>query len=189
MKHDYEQIYERDSKTGNIVIDIALSDYLEFFHEWDHAVFKKRDMHPELAEFLEECSNDIPPREALDIRFYLADELRNPEKEDIIRTSYRHYFDAGIAQEKGEIRRTVFGSGVMLFIAIALLSVYTLLADYEPDTVIKSALLESLLIGGWVLTWEAFHRVAIEIVEPLRRKKTMKRLQDVTISFRYSRQA
>ena len=186
MKHDYEQIFKRDSESGKIVIEISLNDYLEFFHEWDNAVFKKRDMHPELAEFLEECSRDIPPKEALDVRFYLADEPRDPEKEEVIRSSYRNYFDAALSFEEGEVKRTVYGSGVMLFIALILLSVYTLLAGRSAGTVITSALLESLLIGGWVLTWEAFHRVAIDMIQPLRRKKMNKRLQGAAISFRYS---
>lgn len=118
MKNDYEQIFKRDPESGKIVIEISLNDYLEFFHEWDNAVFKKRDMHPELAEFLEECSRDIPSKEALDVRFYLADEPRDPQKEEVIRSSYRNYFDAALSFEEGEVKRTVYGSGAMLLIAL-----------------------------------------------------------------------
>lgn len=55
----YEMLYRKNYNTGRIIIDIALEDYLEFFHEWDNSVFKKRDIHIELAEFLDLCSEDI----------------------------------------------------------------------------------------------------------------------------------
>ena len=56
----YETLYRKNNYTGRIIIDIALEDYHEFFHEWDNASFRKRDIHPELAQFLDLCSEDIP---------------------------------------------------------------------------------------------------------------------------------
>ena len=60
----YETIYRRNKSTGRVIIDIALDDYIEFFHEWDNSTIKKRDIHPELAEFLDLCSEDISLRKA-----------------------------------------------------------------------------------------------------------------------------
>lgn len=53
-------LYRKNEETGRIIIDIALDDYLDFFHEWDNSTFKKRDIHTDLAEFLDLCSEDIP---------------------------------------------------------------------------------------------------------------------------------
>ena len=185
MKTDYKQLYRRDATTGKIIIEIALNDYMEFFHEWDNAVFKKRDMHPELAEFLVECSKDIPHNEPLDVRFYLAGEEPDAQKEETIRTSYNNYYAARIYLAQDDMKRTVIGSGALLILSLILLFAYTLLKTRRAYAILGSVLLESLLIGGWVLTWEAFHRVAIDMIEPLGHRKTMKRLQKATIGFRY----
>lgn len=80
----YEALYRRNKDTGRIIIDIALDDYIEFFHEWDNSVFKKRDMHPELAEFLDICSEDIPLREKLEIVFSIYGLFANHELNNII---------------------------------------------------------------------------------------------------------
>ncbi|MDD4445132.1 MAG: hypothetical protein PHC36_04925, partial [Eubacteriales bacterium] len=75
-----------------------------------------------------------------------------------------------------------------LLIALTLLLLYTILSGKEADTILSSVLMESLLIGGWVLTWEAFHGIAIDIIQPFKRRKALKRFFDTTISFRYFNQ-
>ncbi len=185
MKKDYETIYKRNSETGRIVIEVLLNDYLEFFHEWDNAAFKKRDMHPELAAFLDECSEDIPLREDLEIQFCLPEEIADPKREATIRTSFKNFYNSWINWEKKEMKRIVSGSGFLLLIALTLLLLYTVLSGGDGDTLVTSVLLESLLIGGWVLTWEAFHGIAIDIVQPFKRRKELSRLLDSAISFRY----
>lgn len=34
----YEMLYRRNDITERVIIDIALNDYLEFFHEWDNSL-------------------------------------------------------------------------------------------------------------------------------------------------------
>lgn len=69
---NYETLYRRNCDTGRIIIDINLGDYLEFFHEWDNSAFRKRDIHPELVQFLDLCSEDIPLRYKLEIVFSIS---------------------------------------------------------------------------------------------------------------------
>ncbi|NMB97020.1 MAG: hypothetical protein GYA02_10485 [Clostridiaceae bacterium] len=49
----YEMLYRKNYDTGRVIIDIALDDYLKFFHEWDNSTFRKRDINAELEQFLE----------------------------------------------------------------------------------------------------------------------------------------
>ena len=67
----YETVYRKNDVTGRVIIDIALDDYIDFFHEWDNASYKRRDIHNELVEFLDVCSEDIPIRKKLQIVFTL----------------------------------------------------------------------------------------------------------------------
>lgn len=188
MKKDYESIYRRNPESGKIVIEISLNDYLEFFHEWDNAAFKKRDMHPELASFLDECSEDIPLKEDLEIQFCLPEELEDPKREDTIRTSYGNFYNSLIFWEKKQIKRIASGSGILLLIALTLLLLYTIMSGRDVQTVLGSVLLESLLIGAWVFTWEAFHGIAIDIVQPFNRRRELKRFLHSAIRFRYVKQ-
>ena len=90
----YETLYRKNNDTGRIIIDIALEDYLEFFHEWDNSVFRKRDIHPELAEFLDLCSEDIPLRKKIEIVFTMNTDEISIEKEEQIRISYKNYYNS-----------------------------------------------------------------------------------------------
>ena len=67
----YELVYRKNSETGRIIIDIALDDYIEFFHIWDNSTYRKRDIHDELVQFLDLCSEDIPLGKSLEIVFSL----------------------------------------------------------------------------------------------------------------------
>src|SRR5574344_1980117 len=90
----YKILYRKNEKTGRIIIDIALDDYHDFFHEWDNAAFKKRDIHPELADFFDLCSLDIPLRKELEIVISLKSNQAEPEKEEQLRLSYLNYYSA-----------------------------------------------------------------------------------------------
>ena len=145
---DYETLYRKNPKTGRIIIDVALDNYLDFFHEWDSSAFKKRDMHPDLAEFLDLCSEDIPIRKKLEIVFTLNTSKISKEKEEQIRTSYRNYYSSLKRFESRKTKRFVRNSMILLFISIALLTSYGLLNKNAENTLISRVFLESLLIGA-----------------------------------------
>lgn len=180
----YEPLYRRNETTGRIIIDVALQNYLEFFHEWDNATFKKRDLNAGLAEFLDLCSEDIPLHKKLEIVFTVGAAEIRPEKEEQIRTSYRNYYGSLNRLEQRKTKRLVRFSALLLFISIVLLSAYTLFSDYEPTKMVFKVLLESLLIGGWVFAWEAVHSLFLDIIRPFRRRREIKRFLEAEISFK-----
>lgn len=181
----YETLYRKNNDTGRIIIDIALEDYLEFFHEWDNSVFKKRDIHTELAQFLDLCSEDIPLRKKLEIVFSLNTTEISKEKEEMIRISYQNYYNSLKRLENRKTKRFVRISAILLFTSLILLSAYGLLIDTNESTIISKVLLESLLIGGWVFTWEAVHLLFLDIIEPFRRRREIKRFLEAELSFKY----
>jgi len=66
-KEQLLRMYRINPKTHRVVIDIAIDRYLDYFHDWDNSVFRKRDLHPELTEFLDLCSEEIPLRKQLEL--------------------------------------------------------------------------------------------------------------------------
>ncbi|MFY9174647.1 MAG: hypothetical protein WAO24_04805 [Peptococcia bacterium] len=183
--NNYEMLYRKNEETGRIIIDIALDDYLDFFHEWDNSTFKKRDIHTDLAEFLDLCSEDIPLRKKLEIVFSLSTVEISKEKEEMIRTSYRNYYNSLKRFENRKAKRIIRLSVVLLTISLILLSTYGLLIDAKANTIISKVLLESLLIGGWVFAWEAVHLLFLDIIEPFHRRREINRLLEAELSFRY----
>lgn len=183
----YEILYRRNEKTGRVIIDISLEDYHEFFHQWDNSVFRKRDIHPELAEFLDLCSEDIPLRKNLEIVLCLNTSISSIEKEDEIHISYLNYYSSLFRLEKRKTKRFFRVSVILIFISLILLSTYSLLTAAKKSSFISSVLMESLLIGGWVFAWEAVHMLFIDIIEPFRRRREIERFLQAELSFKYLR--
>lgn len=179
----YETLYRKNNATGRVIIDIGLEDYLEFFHEWDNSAFRKRDIHPELAEFLDLCSEDIPLRKKLEIVFSLNTDEISAEKEEQIRISYKNYYNSLKRLVNRKAERFFKVSAILLLTSIVLLSAYTLLREVTNHSIISDVLLESLLIGGWVFTWEAVHLLFLDIIEPFRRRREIKRFLEAEITF------
>lgn len=180
----YETLYRKNNETGRIIIDIALEDYQEFFHEWDNSAFKKRDINADLAEFLDMCSEDIPLRKKLEIVFSVKTNEISKEKEEQISISYHNYYNSLIRLEKRKTKRYIKFSVILLLISIILLFTYGLLINRD-NTIISKVFLESLLIGGWVFTWEAIHLLFIDTIEPYRRYREIKRFLEADLSFKY----
>jgi hypothetical protein len=181
----YESLYRKNSDTGRVIIDIALENYLDFFHVWDNATLRKRDIHSELVQFLDLCSEDIPLRKKLEIVFTLDIDEISKEKENQIRLSYKNFYASIKRLEQRKTKGFIRNSITLLFISLILLTLYGLLNDISQSTLLSRVFLESLLIGGWVFTWEAVHLLFIDIIEPFRRRKETNRLLDAELNFRY----
>jgi hypothetical protein len=181
----YEMMFRKNNDTGRVIIDVALNDYIEFFNEWDNAVFKKRDIHSELVEFFDICSEDIPLSKKLEIDFSINTVDVSAEKEEQIRVSYRNYYSSLKRLEKRKTKRLLRMSIILLFISIVLLTSYGLFMDVELTSIASRVLLESLLIGGWVFAWEAVHTLFIDIFEPFQRSRELQRFLEADISFIY----
>lgn len=181
----YETVYRKNDVTGRVIIDIALDDYIDFFHEWDNASYKRRDIHNELVEFLDVCSEDIPIRKKLQIVFTLKTNDISGEKENAIRISYQNYYRSLKRLEYRKFKRFIRISLILLCTSLLLLTSYGLLADYSANSIISKVLLESLLIGGWVFAWEAVHMLFLDIIEPFRRRREIKRFLEAEIHFKY----
>ncbi len=181
----YETMFRKNNATDRIIIDVALNDYIEFFHEWDNAVFKKRDINSELAEFFDICSEDIPLRKKLEIAFSLSTDVVIEEKEDQIRISYHNYYKSLKRLESRKIKRFLRMSMFLLLISIMLLTTYGLFMDVKLTGIASRVMLESLLIGGWVFAWEAVHTLFIDIFEPFHRSREIQRFLEADISFIY----
>ena len=111
-----------------------------------------------------------------------TDEI-SAEKEEQIRISYKNYYNSLKRLVNRKAERFFKVSAILLLTSIVLLSAYTLLREVTNHSIISDVLLESLLIGGWVFTWEAVHLLFLDIIEPFRRRREIKRFLEAEITF------
>lgn len=159
-KSDYlQKIYEKNTSTGNYVIQVALDKYNDIFNDWDRAPFRKRDMDPDLANFLENCFEEIPSKHGVDICFYLPKEEKDVNREESliagIKTYYSFYMHQEIKVLKGSYRK-IFN---YLFSSLGLLAVSVFLSTIIGENIFLRTIQQGFNIGGWVFLWEVISMV------------------------------
>lgn len=185
MKNDPINIpYEYNRTTGNYVIEISLDTYGDIFNDWDHATYRKRDMDPELAFFLEESSAEIPFRHGLDVVFYLPRQEMDRRKEELIASVFKNYYDFYAAVERRTLQRTYRRMLNYIFSALLLLS-STYLFNFWQETFFLAILSEGLTIGSWFCLWEAISFLLFERSEVYNKSRTYDRLAKSQVYFRY----
>jgi hypothetical protein len=177
-------LYRVNSENNRVVIEIAMNNYVEFFHEWDNAVFRKRDIHPELADFLDLCSEDIPIKRKLEIEFCIKNRAEDLEKEKLIVASYRNYYNSQNRLIMRNIRRLLRTSLLLFFIALGFIALHIILSTELNEHVFPRILMEGVLIGGWVFMWEALHMAIFQSLDPLKRRQEFNRFLNAEIKFR-----
>jgi len=179
-----EKIYEKNPHNGNYIIEVSLTNYVGIFNDWDHAPFKRKDIHPELLCFLEDSIDDIPMANNIDICFYLAEETRNEERERIIMSWFKTFYNFYIELEKNKIRSIIKNAIIYLLISAALLT-SSYLGVTSRNSIIIYTLTEIVIVGGWVFLWEAISLLTFERSKISKLIKNYKRFTRAEISFRY----
>ncbi|NLY54050.1 MAG: hypothetical protein GX060_05470 [Firmicutes bacterium] len=180
-------LYERNPNTGNYIIEIALDKYGDVFNEWDHASYRKRDMDPELAFFLEESSNEIPMRYGLDLVFYLPRQEMDVAKESVITAVVKNYYQFYAGMERKALRKAYRQMINYIVAALALLT-STYVFSIWQETFFLAILSEGLSVGSWFFLWEAISFLIFERNEEREKIKTYERLARANIFFRYDAQ-
>lgn len=184
-KNYLKQIYKMNPETNAYIIEISLVDYNEIFNGWDPSPIKRRDLDPDLLNFMEVCSSDIPLELPLELQFYMPEDQFNEDKENLSKVGIKNNFDFTthfIKKELAQIRQKIL---LYIIMAVAFLSVGYLSAQQIESSFFTTILLEGLSIGGWVFLWEAFSLFFFQRQEVHSRLRTYIRFQNTVISFKY----
>ena len=154
-KSDYlQKIYEKNATTGNYVIQVAIDKYTDIFNEWDRAPFRKRDMDPDLAVFLENCFEEIPEKHGVDICFYLPKEVKDKNREESLIAGIKTYYSFYLHQEIKVLKSNYHKIFKYVLTALCLLGVSVFLGRNEGKNIILGTIQQGFNIGGWVFLWE-----------------------------------
>ena len=179
----YQQVYRIDEENGRVIIDVAMDRYLDYFHEWDNSNYKRRDLHPDLAQFFDVCSHEIPLKRKLEIVFAIKNKTEDLKKEGMITKSYHNYYLANFQYIEREIRRKIRFAVLVAAIAVFIIAMYYVIASPNNTIFAYRIIREGILIGGWVFMWEAFHIIAFQTLEPLKRRRELKRFLEAMLVF------
>lgn len=184
-KNYLKQIYKMNPETNAYIIEISLVDYNEIFNGWDPSPIKRRDLDPELLQFLEESDSDIPLKFPLELEFHIPQEQYDEEKEGLSKAGIKNYFNYTvhfIRKELNQIRDKIIFYVIM---SIAFLSIGYLSGKQIKPNFFTTILVEGLTIGGWVFLWEVFSLFFFSRQEVIGRLKRYIRLEETKISFKY----
>lgn len=149
------KIYEKNPATGNYVIEVALDKYTDAFNDWDNSPYKKRDMDPDLALFLESCFDEIPQKQGVDICFYVTKEPKDVKREEVIISGIKTYYTFYRSISKRSLKEKYQKMFSYIFTSFSLLAVSVFLSTIYKENIILGTVQQGFNIGGWVFLWEA----------------------------------
>ncbi len=183
----YTNFFERNSTNKRMVIEVALENYDDYYRAWDNASYRKRDIDPDLFAFICECSDMIPLKEKLEIRFTLGDQQRDETYEQQIITSYQNYTNAEHYIQKEKVRSKKISVSKDVIIGVILLWASFFFGKMlNAENLLIEILLEGFLIGGWVFLWEALYISSFSLRDEATKSRKLNRLTRAILQFSYA---
>ncbi len=178
-------MYEVNEGSGAFIIEVLVNDYQEIFNGWDPSPVKRRDLDPELYQYLEECSLEIPLRYPIEIHFFMPKVVHDESKERLSKEGIKNNFIFTIDFVKKELLDIKRKIAMNLLGAIFFLSVGYFLKQRVSPGFFLTILTEGFTIGGWVFLWEAFSLFFFSVQDIQKRLKRYLRFQKTKITFNY----
>ena len=153
-----EEKYQTD-EMGRGIIDVGAENYDDLFSYYN--LNGKNVLDKEFDEFLEEKADSIPIEQELAIHFHIknADEDKKNEIVKALRDNYIRDIRA-INRKLNDAKKfslTIFGFGLIFFIAMIVLQEYKILPD-----AIQPYIFSMVEIFTWICVWEAVDSFFLE---------------------------
>jgi len=181
------EIYPYDPQTKGFTILARVGHYDDFFNPLDPSPAPARDLAPDLVEYLNQCSDEIPYKYPVSLALQVQNDARNAQREQECLNSLQTFYRHEIFVSQAEIRRKRGGSLKYLLISFSCLAISTFSAQLQLEGFFWSLLREAVLIGGWLFMWEAVTLNFIEMDVHYQEIKKYKRLIGAKLSFTYDR--
>ena len=178
--------YNVNAETSAYMIEISLDSYAELFNGWDASPLRRRDLEPELLDYLEQSGSEIPITNNVELYLYLPEKLKDDEKELRSKTGIINNFNVVlffINKSLKKIYRQIITNIIMSI--MFLIAAYILRNIVNIGDMFSTIFVEGLYIGGWFLLWEAFSLFFFNGYEIRQRKKIFLRFIDMKIYFKY----
>lgn len=179
------EIYPYNPQTKGFTILARVGHYNEFFNPLDPTPAPARDLAPDLVEYLNQCSDEIPYKYPVIISLHVQNDTRDVQREQECLSSLQTFYRHEIFVSQSEIRRKRGGSIKYLLISFSCLAMSAISTQLRLDGFFWSLLREAVLIGGWLFMWEAVTLNFIEMDIHYQEIKKYKRLIGAKLGFTY----
>jgi hypothetical protein len=183
-RKEHLSLYSFDPETRVYAIEVSLDDYSELFNGWDASPLKRKELEPELMDYLEGAALEIPPREKTEICFHLPASLRDPEKEAKSAAAILQNMRVQLLLTQRKLGEIYRKAAAYAGISLLLLTVAYAVPGRVSLQVFTKIITEGVFIGGWWFLYEAFSMVFFVGHDARRRRSIILRYLDSPIYFR-----
>lgn len=182
---ELSHIFNINHENDNFVIEVNLNNYQHLYNDWDASSINQKELAPELFDFIERASYEIPLKKDHEIWFYLPAANQDEKKEAKSKKALKNNFKMELYFIKKKLNR-IYRRAVtyIMFGLIFLLAAY-FLPETAGNKLLYSLFMEGIFIGGWVFLWEAFSQIFFTSHEVRKRRKYYQRFLDSRIQFIY----
>jgi len=177
-------LYRTNTENNAYLIEVSLDDYSELFNGWDASPVRRKDLEPELLDYLEEAGTEIPIKQSIEMVFYLPKDKRDAEKDERSITTIQNNFKVVNHMIQKKIERNYRRLLVYVTLSLIFLVAAYLLRNVTTLSLLTNIMIEGFFIGGWFLLWEAFSLFFFDTHEFKIRQKIFKRFIDSKIIFK-----
>lgn len=186
-KDDYQlrYIYHTNLNNDAYSIELNLDQYQDLFNDWDGSALDRKELDPELNNFLARASYELPLKDKVDISFNLPESKKDKKMEADSKATIKNNFRMNlflIDRDLKESRKKIF---TYLLMGTAFLFITYLMPEKENHFILASLLLDGFFIGGWVFLWEASTIFFFKNSELKDKRKRYLRYLNSDIIFRY----
>jgi hypothetical protein len=156
MEPYLQDAFRIDPERGIPVIEVAIERYDDVFNTLDRAPFRRRDLSPDLKQFLKECSSWIPLPQRFAIEFRVTKDRRDVHRQTDVVAGVRNYFAYLVHIIQMDLKMQRRKIAVFVLLSFIFLTAGLLVGNWvDKNRVVSSFVLTGLTVGGWVFLWEA----------------------------------
>ena len=175
--------YPFNTKINGFNVEIALDSYSDIFNEYDPSPYRKKDVDPDLMNYLNECSSDIPLNYPIALQFNIPKEKFDRIEEKRVKNGFQSYYSflsfLAFKEYKKLIRQSIWN----VLVATILISLAIIIELFRSPDILLSVLSTCITIGGWVFLWQAITMFVFERNKYKNKFLSYKRFSEAIIAF------
>ncbi|RCW41699.1 MULTISPECIES: hypothetical protein [unclassified Halanaerobium] len=161
-----------------------MNKYDDLFNSWDGSALDRKELNPELADYLERASWELPIKNKVELCFYMPEEEKNIKKEKDSRATIKNNFRMDLHLINRDLKINNKKSLIYIFMGLIFLFP-TLILKNSDFNLWLDMLMQGVFVGGWVFLWEAFSLFFFVSHDLRDKKKRYLRYLDSDIKFKY----
>ncbi|PAT01196.1 hypothetical protein CI105_08095 [Candidatus Izimaplasma bacterium ZiA1] len=180
----FKKIFKYNEEKNEFLLEMSLNNFDEMFDDWDASIIRKKDLDPELVDYLIEAVTELPYKAKIGISFRLHKKHKDIRLEEITKTVFTNYFTYQIHLKNRQVYRLLKRASIYLILGfIFILFAYNL--ENNTTEILFDVLAEGLFIGGWVFVWESISLLFFKIKSVLSITKKYSKIINSRIYFNY----